>query len=138
MIRTLLAVAAICAVAGPAMAGDVSRGKTQCGWQQGVYVCQSKYESDYGTTTTLCATGDYGTGGCSTKTVTKEQPKPQAPLEADPNSFDATDAGARARAEEQAAKARKEGRIGAVICRAERCRTEIGIYPAPSAPQQRR
>ena len=72
MIRTLLAAAAICAVAGPAMAGDVSRGKTQCGWQYGVYVCQSKYESDYGTTTTLCAAGDYGTGGCSTKTITRQ------------------------------------------------------------------
>jgi hypothetical protein len=78
--RTLkrpIAGAAVIALLGCAPA--FADGRSYCGWQQGVYVCQSTYETDYAVTTTLCGSGGID-AACSTKTKLKEPPPPPAPL----------------------------------------------------------
>src|ERR1700751_6265052 len=70
--RTLkrpIAGAAVIALLGCAPA--FADGRSYCGWQQGVYVCQSRYETDYAITTTLCGSGGID-AACSTKTKLKE------------------------------------------------------------------
>ena len=69
MIRTLFAAAAICAVAGPAMA-DSARG---CYWGRGGYICDSASKSEKTTTYSHCVSGLNGSLNCRTTT---EQNKP--------------------------------------------------------------
>lgn len=75
MLRTLIAATAICALTtGSALALD--NGRSDCGWEQGVFVCRSKYETDYATTYTLCASGGYD-AACTTKTKEKDPDPPK-------------------------------------------------------------
>lgn len=74
MFRTLITATAICAaLSAPAFAFD--HGHSHCGWEQGVLVCRAQYETDDATTYTLCASGGVD-GGCTTRTIEKEKPKP--------------------------------------------------------------
>jgi hypothetical protein len=77
MKRTLIAAALVCA-ANAAYAGNPHY-RSYCGWQQGVYVCESRYESDYSTSTMLCGSGGYD-AACSGVTKYKEPPKPKPEL----------------------------------------------------------
>jgi hypothetical protein len=106
MIRTLLAAAAICAVAGPAMADTYS---SHCGWKRGVYswqpgtyICEDRYDSDRSTSRTTCNLGRAGSYDveCRTQTEFKEQPK---------SDFVPFDAGAYARAKAREIENEKDG-----------------------------
>jgi hypothetical protein len=79
MKRLFLAAAIATAAATPALASD-SHYRSYCGWQQGVYVCESRYDSDYSTTSTLCGSGGYD-AACTTTTKYKkpQPPKPRMP-----------------------------------------------------------
>jgi hypothetical protein len=72
----LLAAAGLLAVAVCGSASAQSSGKSRCGWvARGVYACESKYESPYSSTYTLCGSGGIGSA-CTTKTTRKDPPGP--------------------------------------------------------------
>lgn len=50
-----------------------SSSNSRCYWEQGVFVCTSKVETDRSVSTTICGSGGID-AACSTKTVEKELP----------------------------------------------------------------
>ncbi len=72
-IRTLILAGVLTACSLAAHAD--SSGNSRCYWERGVFVCTSSYETPYSKTTTLCGSGV--TSACTTKTIDKEQPKPE-------------------------------------------------------------
>ena len=71
-------------VHGPALAQ--SAGKSRCGWIDGVYACESTYETPYSKTYQLCASGGID-AACTTKTTDKEPPKPPKPYSPPPVQY---------------------------------------------------
>src|SRR4051812_10211350 len=55
--------------AGPSF-GQSTTYNSRCGWTQGVYRCNSKFETSRSVTTTTCTSGHRG-AGCTSETVEK-------------------------------------------------------------------
>jgi hypothetical protein len=68
-LRALGATLAVTVVAIP-LAANAQTYQSNCWWEQGVYACNSRSETPYSTTTTLCAAGE--TSACVSRARQKQ------------------------------------------------------------------